>query len=403
MDNHASRCLANNARLFENLRPFCSGQVGGIEGGLEIKGQGTLVLDMSDDNGKPHCIHIPNSLFLPDLRMCLLLPQHWAQEAGDNYPLPNGTRMENTANNCILIWGQGAFKKTILFDPSTNTPIFYMSPKTFAYRAFASTFMALEAPFFWRQHVLQVPGICNLVSPRLPEEEFVAEENINYLPSSASEGEHLKDPANCTQATEGDSPPSSVLRRSALTFDPSPPLEETEEYSLLTPDDEAKLMRWHYRLGHTPFLKLRQLALNGKIPKRLAKVRPPRCAGCLFGAMTKVPWQGKEQKSQHSVFATTKPGECVSVDHLQLTKPGFFGQSKGRLTKTRYKNAIVFVDHFSRLQYVYLMMSNLTSSKTINAKCAFKRFAAEHGVKISHYHCDNGCFADTAFVRSCEE
>ncbi len=131
-------------------------------------GQGMLVLDMNDNNGKPHHIHIPNSLYLPDLRMCLLSPQHWAQEAGDNYPLPNGTMMENTTNNCILIWGQGAFKKTVPFDPSTNTPIFHTSLKTVAYRAFASTFMALEAPFFWREHVLQVPGIRNLVSPCLP-------------------------------------------------------------------------------------------------------------------------------------------------------------------------------------------------------------------------------------------
>jgi hypothetical protein len=139
----------------KKLRPFCSGQVGGIEGGLEIKGQGTLVLDMNDDNGKPHCNHILNSLYIPDLRMCLLSPQHWAQEAGDNYPLPNGTRMENTANNCILIWGQGAFKKIVPFDPLTNTPIFYTSPKTVAYRAFASTFMALKAPFFWREQSCQ--------------------------------------------------------------------------------------------------------------------------------------------------------------------------------------------------------------------------------------------------------
>jgi hypothetical protein len=114
--------------------------------------------------------------------------------------------------------------------------------------------------------------------------------------------------------------------------------------------------------------------------------------------MTKVPWRGKEQKSQHSVFAATKPGECVSVDHLQSTEPGFFSQSKGRLTKTCYKNATIFVDHFSRLQYIYLMTLNLTLSETIDAKHAFERFAAEHGVKIAHYHCDNGRFADTAFV-----
>jgi hypothetical protein len=53
-------------------------------------------------------------------------------------------------------------------------------------------------------------------------------------------------------------------------------------------------MRWHYQLGHLTFPKLKQLALNGEIPKKLAKMLPPKCAGCLFGAMTKLPWQGKE-------------------------------------------------------------------------------------------------------------
>jgi hypothetical protein len=77
----------------------------------------------------------------------------------------------------------------------------------------------------------------------------------------------------------------------ALTFDPSPPLEEEEEVSFATADDQAELMRWHYRLGHLPFAKLKMLAKNGEIPRRLAKVPPPKCAGCLFGAMTKVPWR----------------------------------------------------------------------------------------------------------------
>jgi hypothetical protein len=49
------------------------------------------------------------------------------------------------------------------------------------------------------------------------------------------------------------------------------------------------------------------------------------------------------------------------------------------------------------------MTLNLTSSETINAKHAFERFADKHGIKIAHYHCNNGCFADTAFVRSCKE
>ena len=408
VDNHASRCLAQDKRLFENLTPFCSGRVGGIDGGLQIKGQGTLVLNINDDNGRPHRIKIPNSLYLPELKTCLLSPQHWAQEARDDYPLPNGTRMENNARSCTLIWGQGQFRKTIPFNASTNTPIFYTSPRTSAYRAFVSTFMALEAPHFRREHVLQAPGLRVLDGPPLPEEEFVAEENVNYAPSSVREGAvPASDGTVRTSNRTRDLPLApehpGVLRRSALTFDPSPPLEEHEEYSLSAPDDEAELMRWHYRLGHLSFKKLRLLALNGEIPKKLAKIRPLRCAGCLFGAMTKVAWRGKEQKAQHSVFTATKPGECVSVDHLQSTEPGFFGQAKGRLTKTRYKNATVFVDHFSRLQYIHLMTTNLTSSETLEAKHAFERFAAEHGVKITHYHCDNGRFADTAFIRSCEE
>jgi hypothetical protein len=39
---------------------------------------------------------------------------------------------------------------------------------------------------------------------------------------------------------------------------------------------------------------LKILAEAGEIPKKLAKVKPPVCAGCLYGAMTKVNWRGKE-------------------------------------------------------------------------------------------------------------
>ncbi len=119
--------------------------------------------------------------------------------------------------------------------------------------------------------------------------------------------------------------------------------------------------------------------------------------------MTKVPWRGKECKSKHTVFVATKPGECISIDHLILTEPGFFGQAKGILTKTRYKDATIFVDHYSRLIFVYLMTSNLSSSETIEAKQAFEGFAAQHGVRIQHHHCDNGQFANSNFKMACEQ
>ncbi len=99
---------------------------------------------------------------------------------------------------------------------------------------------------------------------------------------------------------------------------------------------------------------LKQLALNSEIPKKLTKVLPPKCAGCLFVEMTKYPWQGKETKANHEVFVATKPGECVLVDQMTSTEVGFYTQLKGKLTKKRYKCATIFIDHFSCLQFVHL-------------------------------------------------
>jgi hypothetical protein len=76
------------------------------------------------------------------------------------------------------------------------------------------------------------------------------------------------------------------------------------------------------------------------------------------------------------------------------TQVGFIAQLKGTLTKKRYTAATIFVDHYSRLKYVHLM-TRLPSEETIEAKQAFEHFAEQHGIRILHYHCNNGRFADT--------
>ncbi len=64
IDNHASRCMANAPHLFEDLHLIDdAGEVNGIGDGLEIKGRGTFVFSLADDNGKVHTIKIPNSLY----------------------------------------------------------------------------------------------------------------------------------------------------------------------------------------------------------------------------------------------------------------------------------------------------------------------------------------------------
>jgi hypothetical protein len=43
-------------------------------------------------------------------------------------------------------------------------------------------------------------------------------------------------------------------------------------------------------------------------------------------------------------------------------------------------------------------MSALNAEETLAAKQSFERYAASHGVTVKYYHCDNGQFADKAFI-----
>jgi len=221
--------------------------------------------------------------------------------------------------------------------------------------------------------------------PAFAPEEFVAEENLN-LEKDASVNEGVKSDDEMVKtsnlpAPPDDEPPSEAIQRGPLTFDPAPPPEEGEDVHLVAADDQAEHMQWQFRLGHLTFAKLKQLALNGKIPKKLATITPPKCAGCLFGAMTKIPWRGKETKASHEVFIATKLGECVSVDQMASTEVEFFVQLKGKLTKRCYRCATIFVDHCSRLRFVHLQIDD-SSAETLVAKRAFKTFAAEHGKRM---------------------
>jgi hypothetical protein len=87
---------------------------------------------------------------------------------------------------------------------------------------------------------------------------------------------------------------------------------------------------------------------------------------------------------------------------MTLTELGFVAQLKGKLTKKPYCCATVFVDHFSCLRYVHPQVDD-SLIKTVTTKRAFETFAAQNGVRIQHYHCDNGRFSDNAFKQVCHD
>ena len=404
IDTQASRCISYNMAHFEDLHlddVDSSSSCEGLDGtSVRIHGYGTLVFSIQDDQGRSHVIRVPNSLFIPKAKRVLICPQHWAQEANDDHPKPFGTCELTTRQGTVLMWDQRKFQRTLYLHPYTNTPIFYSRAGNRIIEAFTSTYLAMDASgIVPREQSIVLPPGSLLSNDDAHGDAWIGEELINAAPSADApcpihQGSTHKW-GECREykalySTESNSVLSSI--------------DDEAVGALESSDRVAELLRYHYRLGHLSFSKLRLLAKLGEIPRALADVVPPKCAGCLFGAMTRVKWRTKPSKHDpgSEIFPATRPGQVVSVDQMQSTSIGFFAQLKGRLTKRRYTCSTVFVDNYSRYRYVH--MQETTSSKdTIAVKNAFELHAMSMGVTISHYHCDNGRFQDNAFLNSCRD
>ena len=69
--------------------------------------------------------------------------------------------------------------------------------------------------------------------------------------------------------------------------------------------------------------------------------------------LLKQPEDPGESKDRRTLRKATYCGECVSVDQLDATTPGFVAQLKGWLTRKWYRYATVFIDHYSDFDYVH--------------------------------------------------
>ena len=193
-----------------------------------------------------------------------------------------------------------------------------------------------------------------------------------------------------------DKPPCSVSEGVTTDFTVNTTVipSDDQDEPLWKPD-QAALMRLHEQHGHCSFAQLKQMAEQGIIPRKLAKVPPPKCPSCHYRKAHRKPW--RTHKIDPKIKPTTVPGVVVSIDQLESPVPGFVPIAKGQPTVRKYRGGSVFVDHASDFMYIH-MHQHLTTDGTIDAKHAFERLAEQLGVRILHYHCDNGRFTDKAFV-----
>lgn len=136
---------------------------------------------------------------------------------------------------------------------------------------------------------------------------------------------------------------------------------------------------------------------------RLIK-RPPSCASCMFGMAHRKPWRSTSikdgKKSSLCSPTISKPGQCNAVDQIVSAQPGLMPQDKGQMTRAWIWECTVFVDYTTSYVHV-LLMRDLGIESTLAAKQKFEDKCTTKGIKVKHYHANNGQFANPAWKEGC--
>ena len=373
VDCGATMSITNNRSDFTGKTTKGETRIRGISGISSSNEQGIARWKVEDDHGKTHEILVPALL---DTRSPhrLWSPQHWAQHIDDK----TGTSCTINGSTLQLRSDKLNFVKTITLDRQTNVAMIRSSPGF-------SKYAKLALQHDEARTISAYPSI-------IPYDD--GEVDITRIPTEST----IESPP-----AEGPEPKTSVHTPTTpgysgkIDFHDEIPHPNTTESELDDPQQE--LLRWHMRLGHLPFGKIQQLAELDMIPKQLRDCKHPICTGCMYGKATRQPWR---TRANHNKIGTrvpiTRPGQCVSIDQLESSTPGLIGQVKGWLTRDRFKVATVFVDHYSNMSYVHCQRTT-SDKETLEAKHAFENFADTHGVRVRHYHADNGRFAENKFLQ----
>jgi hypothetical protein len=307
-------------------------------------------IKVEEDSGVKDEVTITISLYVPELEMILICPQHWIHGADDNFPKPRSTRSYQQGSEFIMEWKQHTLLRSIPWDHHANTYGFYTAPDTIQHRAYYDKFDK-------RNEMVRCETVCydtNIIS------DDESDDDDRDWEGTLSGDESVVDENKMTQ--RGDE--QNVVDIMYLTTLPLPEVLLDEDVDRLSAEDpQMELMSWHYHVGHLPFKRVKLLAQLGNLKKKVDHVNSPKSTGCMFGATDRKPWSTKGKKGGGAGHTTTQPGQIVSVDQLESRSVGSISQLKGRVTRRRYKAATLFVDQYSKLGYVHLQ-SSLTSEGT---------------------------------------
>jgi hypothetical protein len=380
VDNCATATISNSIDDFEGPVMKTNYWLQGIRGLVGEIMTGTVVWHIEDDEGVVHTLKLPESLYVASLPTRILSPQHWAQTAKDNKLKPDGTWCATYFDRVELCWSQQQFKRTIRLDPShNNVATIHTAPGYSRFQAFLSQVDMTNDDLV----VYEVERATD------DKTDSVSNGTVHNETGSITHAEIQREHPEVT-SFDLDGKNGAVVQ---------PIIEHGDDTH--HGNVAAEFLKWHHRLGHISPRKIQLMAKEGRLPAKLASCNIPMCTSCMYGKATKQPWRSKAPPNQIKSICTF-PGQCVSIDQQESSTPGLIAQLRGIPTHRQYRVATVFVDHYSGLGYVHLQQST-SALETIEAKSAFERFAMEQGASVSHYHADNGCFADNLFQQAVRE
>ena len=198
------------------------------------------------------------------------------------------------------------FVKTVTLDPKYNLPCFYSAFSWAKFRLFHKWFEKKYDHWFTREHLI----FANIVVDSEGEEDDSHDDNstLSVFPDVNSNNDTLFLPAPVDGSiSKGKSNTAHMI---------SQELPEPDDLTIAHVDNQqAELLRWHYRLNHLTFGVLQILAKMGMLPRRLTQARVPKCSAWIFGAKHKWPWHSHENVwNIRPIVSIIAPGQYVSDD-----------------------------------------------------------------------------------------
>jgi hypothetical protein len=115
---------------------------------------------------------------------------------------------------------------------------------------------------------------------------------------------------------------------------------------------------------------------------------------------------GKAQHLSHKTHTGqisknhTHPGEGVSSDGLESSKPGASFTTKGSTSKLPYYYVSFWVHHATSFVYITFHASK-AASNLVRSKLDFEEFSARFNVRIKNIRADNGIYTAQLFKEVC--